>query len=140
MKIIRRSKSMNFFLLLLFLAAALAGLRVWTDCDYCENLTAPPNIQLCSETGSSSCSLYYMQAQTICCSNKSGPDCDSYYQISPSGTYYYRVSSGTYCNGTYRCAGRTSAPCSGDIIVPTSSDCVPYGPMIPQTGATYACD
>ncbi len=131
---------MNFFLLLLFLIAALAGLRVWTDCDYCENLTAPPSIQLCTGTGSTSCGLFYIMAQTICCSNKTGLGCESRHQISQSGTYYYRVSTGSYCNGDYRCAGRISSPCSGDIVVPTSSDCVPYGPIYPQTGPTYECD
>lgn len=111
--------------------------RVWTDCDYCQNITSP--IQTCSGTGSSSCNLYYSYGQTYCCSNSAGKSCQDYQYLGPA-TFYYRYSAGNYCIGYYKCAGRTTAPCSGDVIIPSSSDCTPYGPIYGFTSNSYTCN
>ena len=137
----RLRESVNpFFVFFSSLSIVLlyGALMVWTDCDYCEDLHAPPGIQLCDGTGSAECTIYYAVAGSACCSNKYSVDCDEVESLG-NITYYWKFSTGTYCNGKWRCANRTSNPCQGDIVIPSSSDCSPVGSMIPNTGTWWDC-
>lgn len=110
--------------------------QVWTDCDYCQNLTNP--LQLCMGIGSSTCGLYYTNAQSICCSNTAGKSCSSYISMGQK-TFYYRYSDGNYCNGYYKCANRTYSPCIADVIIPSSHNCLPTGPVMGYSSVALVC-
>ncbi len=110
---------------------------VWTDCEYCEELDAPPGIQLCRGTDSGSyCDLYYALAESACCSNTSGSDCNDAYSVGGC-TYYWKETSGT-CTGVYRCSD-DSTPCNGDIIVASVNNCTVKEALVPETANCWEC-
>lgn len=111
--------------------------NIWTDCNYCENLTSP--VQLCNGTGTSTCGLFYMQGRKICCSNHVGTNCSNYTNLGTMN-FSYQLTSGNSCTGTYKCSGSSSSNCDGDMIIAASSNCVPYGPIISYSDHAYACN
>gem|GEM_PF-4925651 len=111
---------------------------VWTNCEYCQLLYAPPVIQMCGGLGSGqSCGSYYTVANSVCCSGSGETNCDSARNLGDC-TFYKKSTYGT-CSGAWRCAGGTGSSCPGDIIIASSNNCTPTGPLLAESNTCRDC-
>lgn len=123
----------------LVIGSVIISKDLWTDCYYCKDITTP--LQACNDIGpNKTCGLYYLMGHSACCADTyNSATCEDDIVYVEGVVFYYRITDGT-CSGSYLCKGGTSSPCPGDVIIASTNNCSPTGPVLSYTSTTYECD